>query len=125
MMTQPPSVIHLPRQQAEQLAAYCPLYRAYIWRTIPPSPERNQILRAIQTHQGRLVAFKEQEEAEILLQMTTEESCALRQMLTTLLALYGAEPPSHQRTHALEELAILRALVERTLHSTRGRKGQC
>lgn len=116
MQTAP--VLRLNRQQAEQLAAYFPDYRAYVWHSVPPSRDRNQTLRTIQGFHARLLCFQEQREADITLTVTTAEGRALRQMFTTLLALYGTESPSPQRTRLLGELAALRLLVERSLHPT-------
>lgn len=108
-------VLRLSREQAEQLATYCSLYRAYMWRTMSPSPERNQTLRAIQSLQGRLMACKGQERERVTVLVTTEEGNGLRQMLTKLLELYRTELPSSERTQVLGELAALRGLVERAL----------
>lgn len=114
-MTQTTPVLRLSREQAEHLTTYCSLYRAYMWRTMSPSPERNQTLRAIQSLHGRLMACKGQERERVTILVTTKEGSGLRQMLTKLLELYGTEPPSPERTQVLGELAALRGLVERAL----------
>lgn len=108
-------MLRLSQQQVSQLMASCTLYRSHIWRTIPPSPERNQLLRVIQSIQGRLMACQEQIVGECALAINQEEGRALRQMLTAALALYGQEPASLQRTQRLGEVAGLRLLLEQTL----------
>jgi hypothetical protein len=108
-------MLRLSQQQVSQLLASCTSYRSHIWRTIPPSPERNQVLRVIQSLQGRLVAGQEQAVGELSLVISQEEGRALRQMLTTMLTLYGQESASHQRTQRLGEVASLRLLLEQTL----------
>jgi hypothetical protein len=105
----------LSQQQVSQLLASCTLYRSHIWRTLPPSPERNQVLRLIQSVQGRLMAGQEQTRGEFTLVINQEEGRALRQMLTTVLAIYGQEPASQQRTQRLGDVAGLRLLLEQTL----------
>jgi hypothetical protein len=108
-------MLRLSQQQVSQLLASCTLYRSHIWRTLPPSPERNQLLRMIQSVQGRLLAGQEQAIGEFTLVINQEEGRALRQMLTTALALYGQEPPSQQRTQCLGDVAGLRLMLEQTL----------
>lgn len=108
-------MLRLSQQQVSQLLASCTLYRAHIWRTVPPTPERNQLLRVIQSLQGRLMVGQEQMVGEFSLVITPEEGRALRQMLTTVLSLYGQEPASQQRTQRLGEVAGLRLLLEQTL----------
>jgi hypothetical protein len=107
--------LQLGRQQADQFVAQCAAYRRHAWRCLPPSPERNQTLRAAQAVEGRLSSLRTQGEETIVLSITQEEGYALRQMMTALLQVYGAEPPSERRTQALGDLAALRVLLERAL----------
>lgn len=108
-------MLRLNQQQVSQLLTFCALYRSHIWRTVQPSPERNQVLRVVQSLQGRLLAGQEQTGGELSLVLNQEEGRTLRQMLTTMLTLYGQEPSSQQRTQRLGEVAGLRLLLEQTL----------
>jgi hypothetical protein len=108
-------VLHLHGQQAKQLLAHCAAYRKHAWQCLPPSPERNQTMRAVQSVEGRLSHLRAQGAETLTFSVTQEEGCALRQMMTTLIQAHGAEPPSEKRTQTLRDLAVLRLLLERTL----------
>lgn len=116
MQTHP--VLRLKRQQFTQLATYCTAYRAYLWRCLLPSPQRNQALRSIQRLQARLDQMREQEQAEFVCFLNAEEGTTLKQLCLVLMQQYGGASPSDQRNQALGELASLRVLIERTVRQT-------
>src|SRR5215469_8139677 len=80
MMSPTVSLLRLTRLQVEQLTTHCTTYRSYLWRSLIPTPERNQTLRAIQALQGRLEKVKGQESADTALSLTAEEKNTLRQL---------------------------------------------
>src|SRR5215469_9281712 len=108
LMSSTVSLLRLTRLQVGQLTTHCTTYRSYLWRSLIPTPQRNQTLRAIQALQGRLEKVKEQTQADITL--TAEEKSTIKQLLSGMTQLYGAAPPSDQRSQQLAELATLRML---------------
>jgi hypothetical protein len=109
----------LSASQAAQLAECCAAYRAYAWRELPPSAERNQTMKAVQAVQGRLSAWRAAVATEPLrLAVSEEEKQALRQMTLLLMQVAGAQAPSEKRTQMLGELAGLRQVLERALRQT-------
>jgi hypothetical protein len=110
--------LHLKRDQLAQMLAVCTAYRAYLWQYLTPTPERNLMLRGVQSLQGRLEKAQEQGQENISLSLTAEEKSILKQLLGGLTQFYGAAPPSEQRTQKLGELAALRLLVERAFRQT-------
>jgi hypothetical protein len=117
-MMQTPLVLRLPERQAGQLVAACAAYRKYALQCLPPSPERNQMMRAVQAVEGRLRLRCTPQPSEVIVSLSQEEGNALRQMLSALTRAYGAELPSEKRVQVLGDLAALRLLVERALRQT-------
>lgn len=112
-MRSSPHTWALNTQQARHLVAACAAYRAYAWQALPPSPERNQTMKAVQAVQGRLLETRVAGTGEdIWLTMSEEEWQIMRQVINTLIQLTGAEGASEARTRALGELAGLRKLLE-------------
>jgi len=105
--------LHLDASQAAQLAGACAAYRAFAWQHVPPSPERNQLLKAAQAVQGRLCALPARSGHLLQLMMSEEERQALRRIILTLMHLQGAAAPREERIHTLGNLASLRMLIER------------
>jgi hypothetical protein len=106
----------LSASQVAQLVECCAAYRAYAWRELPPSAERNQTMKAVQAVQGRLSAWRDAVATEpLLLSLQEEEKQALRQMTLLLMQVAGAQAPSGKRTQMLGELASLRQALERAL----------
>jgi hypothetical protein len=112
-------VLRLTQRQLTQLLAHCTTYRSYLWQYLLPSPERNQTLRVIQSLQGRLEKAQEQGREGVDLSLTAEERSTIKQFLSGITQLYGAAPPSEQRTQKLGEITGLRLLVERAFLQTR------
>lgn len=100
------SVLYLKPQQAVQLINSCVAYRSSLWQFAPPTPERNQVLRGIQTLLGRLEKMREQEQAEVVLSLVGEEKSALRHLLNDFAPFYE---DARQRP----ETAELRVRLER------------
>ncbi len=105
--------LHLNASQAAQLAGACAAYRAFAWQQLPPSPERNQLLKAAQAVQGRISAPPARNSDMLLLMISEEERQALRQIIRALMYLQGAAAPCEERIHTLGNLAGLRMLIER------------
>ena len=110
--------LHLNPSQVAHLIGYCAAYRSSLWRSVMPTPERNQAIRIIQAFQGRLEKAQEHGHASVILALSGEEGTALRQLLLGLMQHYSQEPPSAERNQKLGELGSLRVLVERTLRQT-------
>jgi len=117
-MTQTALTLPLSTMQAAQLVGLCATYRAYAWRTLPPSPERNQTMKALQSVQGRVSQALTSGLETVWLLASEEEKQILRQVVCLLMQSYGAEPSSEERNQALGELAGLRLLIERTCRQT-------
>jgi hypothetical protein len=100
------SVLCLKPPQATQLINACVAYRSSLWQFAMPTPERNQVLRGIQTLLGRLEKMREQEQAEIVLSLAGEEKSALRHLLNDFAPFYE---DAQQRP----EIAELRVRLER------------
>ncbi len=109
----------LSQSQAEQLFHVCAAYRSYAWQTLPPTPERNHLMRAAQAVQGRLAETRACCAESLLFALTEEERQALRVVMRTLMQVYGAETPAVGRNRLLGELAALRVLFEYTCRQTR------
>src|SRR5579884_3604980 len=86
-------VLRLNACQVAQLIGYCTGYRSYLWQSVMPTPERNQIIRSIQALQARLEKAQEQGQAEIALFLTEEEKNTLKHLLNEVIRLYGSAPP--------------------------------
>ena len=111
-------VLRLSVQEFAQLATYCAVYRSYLWQSMLPSSERNQLLRALQALQGRLEKVQGQEQEEQSLPLTSEEKGIIRQLLSGLLTIYGNTQSSEERTRTLGELGGLRVRIGRMIRST-------
>lgn len=107
-------MLSLSQPQAEQLAHACAAYRSYAWQMLAPTPERNQTMRVAQAMQGRLAEMRTLGAEQCVLRISEEERQALRTVISTLIQVYGAEPPTPERTQLLGVLAALRALLERS-----------
>lgn len=105
--------LELGPYQVARLARYLAMYRAYAWREMPPSPERNQVLRLAQGVQGRVVARREETQGVLRLEMNEEEQQAMRRVLVTLTQVMQAAFPSPERQQTLSELAAFGALLAR------------
>lgn len=105
--------LHLNASQAAQLAGTCAAYRAFAWQHLPPSPARNQLLKAAQAVQGRISALPARQSDALQLTISEEERQALRQIIRALMYLQGAAVPCEERVHTLGNLASLRRLIER------------
>ena len=110
--------LHLNPSQVAHLIGYCAAYRSSLWRSVMPTPERNQAIRIIQAFQGRLEKAQEQGQTNVILALSGEERTALQQLLLVLMQQCGQEPPSAERTQKLGEIGSLRVLVERALRQT-------
>ncbi len=104
--------LSLGQAQTEQLADICAAYRAYAWRMLEPTTERNQTMRAIQAVQGRLSQARAEGSETLDLTLCAEEKQALRHVMCVLMQARGAEPASEERNQALGELAVLRVVLE-------------
>lgn len=105
-------VLRLARQQLECMLNWCALYRSSLWQSVPPTLARNQAVREIQVLQGRLTKAKEQGQAEIVLELTSEEFATLNQLCCRMMQRYTVAPASEQRTRHLSVLTLLRFLIE-------------
>lgn len=103
----------LPPGQIGLLAEVCATYRSYAWQNLPPTPERNQTLKAVQAVQGRLAVLRAWGDEPIRLMVHQEEISALRLMLRTLMQAWGRQLPSPVRDRYLATLAQVRLLLER------------
>jgi hypothetical protein len=108
-------VLRWPSSQVAQLIGYCTVYRAYLWQSCQPTPERNQVLRNTQALQGKLEKAQEQAATEIALSFTGEERQTIRQLLSSLIQYYANSRPSEARTQQLAELSSFRATLERMI----------
>ncbi len=97
--------------QAARLARYLAAYRAYAWRKVPPSPQRNQALRAAQGMQGRVVAWRGEEHKTLLLSLSEREKQAMSLVLTTLTQAPQIAFSPVERAYALNEIAAFRLLL--------------
>ena len=97
--------------QAVRLARYLAAYRAYAWREVPPSPQRNQALRAAQGMQGRVVAWRGEEQQTLLLSLSEEEKQVMSLVLATLTQAPQVAFPPPERAYALNEIAAFRLLL--------------
>jgi hypothetical protein len=113
--------IFLSHTQAEQLLQVCAAYRSYAWQRLDPCEERNRIMKAVQSVQGRLAEWSAGGGEPGWFALTEEERNILRLILGTLLQVYGAEAASADRNQALAALATIRVLVERGCQPTQAR----
>ena len=104
--------------QATRLASYCADYRAYAWRSLPPTTERNQTMKALQAVQGRLSQARATGGETLWLITDEEEKQALRHMVCILIRLKGTEAATPERNRVLGELTGTRILLERTARQT-------
>lgn len=111
--------LSLSAAQVGQLCGYCAAYRAHAWRELAPTAERNQIMKATQAVQGRLVAWSSEKRTEpLLLAVTAEEKQALRHIVCVLMQVHGTDLPSEERAQALGELAICLQMLGHTSRPT-------
>ncbi|HEY0756866.1 MAG TPA: hypothetical protein VGD98_23135 [Ktedonobacteraceae bacterium] len=103
--------------QAEQLAHACAAYRSYAWQQLPPTQERNHLMKMAQAVQGRLLETQAAQTAAPVLRLTSEERQALRVIISVLMQVYGLQSPSVARNRWLGDLAALRILFERSRHN--------
>ena len=113
-MTDTGHMLSLSQSQTEQLAHACAAYRSYAWQMLAPTPERNQTMRVAQAMQGRLAEMRALGAEQCVLCISGEERQALRTVVSTLIQIYGGEPPTPERIQLLGALAALRALLERS-----------
>ncbi len=104
--------------QATRLARFVAVYRAYAWREVPPSPQRNQTLRAAQAVQGRVVAWRAEEQKTLLLCLNEREKQALELVLAALIQASQIVFPAPEREHALNELTAFRLLLAQRVRAT-------
>jgi hypothetical protein len=109
-------VLHLNVQQAEQLAAQCAAWRKYALQGLPASLERNQILRAVQAVEGRLLSLRKRQATEYTLSLHYDEAHALHQVILALMHVWGKAPNSEERIQAIGNLVMLRVMIERVLY---------
>ncbi len=103
----------LSQPQAEQLAQACAIFRSYAWQQLDPSEERNRLMKAGQSVQGRVSQQHTGGVEPLWLTITEDERSSLRVILSTLMQVYGTEPASSTRNQTLGDLATLRVLLER------------
>jgi len=106
MSTTPP--LSLRREEATRLLTYMQEYRHVALAHLPPSPERNRNMRTIQTMQGMLIHFLDQQPIVFSLILNTEEILAIRAMAKDLLTIYGTLPETSERNSVLADLAGLK-----------------
>lgn len=108
-------ILTLSRAQAEQLIQACAAFRSHAWHTLPPSPERNQAMRAAQAVQGRLAEQRAGADP-LCFALTEKERQALRVVMLILIQAYGTHTPSEDRDRVLGKLYALRVMIERRGH---------
>ena len=115
MSTAPPSSFGMNREQSQRLVRYIQTYRRYAWEYQPPSRERNELMRLLQTIQGKLMSSIDLRNEYIWLPLAVEETAALQAMVSDLFVLYGMEPASDERNQTIADLALLKTSLKRTL----------
>lgn len=116
-MSTPP--LRLTHDQAVRLDLYMQTYRTYTIATLLPSPERNILLRILQTLRGKLIVEREQPTARhaLTLYLAKEEVTALKKTITDLFTLYASQPESTERLFTLSDLTSLKACLNKTFES--------
>jgi hypothetical protein len=104
--TAPPFI--LTREQAMRLQSYIQTYRQYALTRLMPSTERNTLLRGLQTLQGKLICSLDQPISPLQLVLSRDDVGVLKAMVNGLLALYGGQPDSADRTATINDLAALK-----------------
>lgn len=112
------SALRMNQQQATQLLTHLTAYRSYLWQTMLPTPERNQLIRSIQALQGRLEPLQAQRQEQVTIALSKEERSTLKQVLGELMKLYGTAAAPDRPNRTLSEVAGLNLLVERTFRHT-------
>jgi hypothetical protein len=115
-MMQTAPILCLNSSQVTQLIAFCAVYRAHLWQQFQPTPERNQLIRAIQALEGRLEKAQDEATSHKVLSLSVGEKNALQQQLIELLRLYGKEPESIERNQRLAEIFEIRKTIEQMIH---------
>jgi hypothetical protein len=110
----PPS-FDVTQEQGTRLVSYIQAYRRYAWEYQAPSVPRNEMIRAVQSVQGKLMSGMDQPYASFALQLTGEELAAIHRMVQELLIIHGMQPANQDRNGILADLATLRAYLARTL----------
>ncbi|HEU5383622.1 MAG TPA: hypothetical protein VFV38_50120 [Ktedonobacteraceae bacterium] len=114
MSTAPPP-FSMNHEQAQRLVSYIQTYRRYAWEYQAPSRERNELIRLLQTVQGKLMSSMDQRNEYIWLPLAVAETAALQTMVNDLFALYGMEPASDDRNRTIADLILLKNYLKRTL----------
>jgi hypothetical protein len=104
----------LSRAQAERLLLYMQEYRRSALTSMPPTHERNTMLRLVQALQGKLLALLDQEQPQIQFALDKEDVTALQAMTKSLLLLYGEKPDSLDRTMAVTDIGKLYTYLKQT-----------
>jgi hypothetical protein len=112
MSTAPPLLLN--REQVERLLIYMQEYRRSALTSMPPTQERNTVLRLIQTLQGKLLILLDQEQPQVHLPLSKEEVTALKAMAKSLLLLYGGKTDSSDRAMAVADIGKLYAYLKQT-----------
>jgi hypothetical protein len=108
------SVLRMNQQHATQLMTHLTAYRSYLWQTMLPTPERNQLIRSIQALQGRLELLQVQRQEQVTMALSKEGRSTLKHVLGELMKLYGTIAAPARPNPTLSEVAGLHLLVERT-----------
>jgi hypothetical protein len=106
MSTAPPFI--LTREQAVRLQEYIQTYRQYAFAKLMPSTERNVLLRGLQALQGKLIEAMDQPTTTLQIVLTRDEVVVLKTTVNGLLALYGGQLDSAERTATINDLAALK-----------------
>jgi hypothetical protein len=106
MSTAPP--LYVTHEQAARLLGYVQSYRHSTLTTLLPSTERNLTLRGLQLLQGRLIEALDQKVTPLQLVLSREDLALLKTTVNDLLALYGKQPESVERTAIINDLAALK-----------------
>ena len=109
------SVLRLNQPQVCQLMTHLTAYRSYLWQAVLPTPERNQVIRTIQTFLGRLEPLEASGQEQGTIVLSKEEGTALKQLLGEMMRRYGASAARDRENPTLSEIAGLHVLVERSL----------
>jgi hypothetical protein len=112
MCTAPPLLLN--RELAERLLLYMQEYRRSALTNMPPTQERNTVLRLIQTLQGKLLVLLDQEQPQVHLPLSKEEVVALKAMAKSLLLLYGGKTNSSDRMMTAADIGKLYAYLKQT-----------
>ncbi|GHO60383.1 hypothetical protein KSB_88580 [Ktedonobacter robiniae] len=113
MTSSTPPPFLLGREQAERLLRYMQDFRRSVLTSMPPTHERNTMLRLVQALQGRLLAQIDLGQAQIRLVLDTEEVSALIAMTKSLLVLSEEKPDTVDRAKTITDLGTLYAYLKR------------